>query len=60
MDFSLSGLRLIFFCILSQIVLTDPGNFRVLDELINRETKGKGQLEVISLKEVVEGDEVIE
>jgi len=46
--------------VLEMIILTDPGNFRVLDELISKETKGKGQLEVISLKEITEGDELIE
>jgi len=45
---------------LEMIVLTDPGNYRLLDEMISRETKGKGKLEVITLKEVLEGDEVLE
>ncbi|XP_067132487.1 ribosome maturation protein SBDS [Centruroides vittatus] len=42
------------------IFLTDPGNFRKIDELVRNETKGRGQLEVISLKEVQEGDEMLE
>ena len=45
---------------LEMVFLTDPGNFRALDELISKETKGKGSLEVVSLNEVADGDEVIE
>ncbi|KAG8187565.1 hypothetical protein JTE90_008451 [Oedothorax gibbosus] len=45
---------------LQMVFLTDPGNFRKVDEIITNETKGKGQLEVISLKEIQEGDEVLE
>lgn len=41
---------------LEMVFLTDPGNFRALDELISKETKGKGSLEVVSLNEVVDGD----
>lgn len=45
---------------LEMVFLTDPGNYRALDEIIHKETKGKGTLEVVSLKEVAEGDEMIE
>jgi len=45
---------------LEMIILTDPGNYRLLEEMISKESKGKGQLEVISLKEITEGDELIE
>ncbi|XP_003747318.1 ribosome maturation protein SBDS [Galendromus occidentalis] len=45
---------------LEMTFLTDPGNFRALDDLINKETKGKGSLEVVSLNEVADDDEVIE
>lgn len=45
---------------LEMVFLTDPGNFRTVDELMNKESRGKGQLEVISLKEVQEGDELLE
>lgn len=40
--------------------LIDPGCFREIDELIKKETKGKGSLEVLSLKDVEEGDEKFE
>ncbi|XP_062815678.1 ribosome maturation protein SBDS [Anolis carolinensis] len=39
------------------VCLVDPGCFRELDELVRRETKGQGTLEVLSLKDVEEGDE---
>lgn len=43
-----------------QVCLIDPGCFREIDELIRSETKGKGTLEVLSLKDVEEGDEKLE
>lgn len=43
-----------------QVFLTDPGNFRQVDELVSKESKGRGQVEVISLKEIQEGDELLE
>ena len=43
-----------------QIILIDPGCYREIDELLRTETKGKGHLEVLSLKEVEEGDEKLE
>lgn len=49
-----------YFFLLWQIILIDPGNFRKVDEIVTNETKGKGQLEVISLKEIQEGDEALE
>uniref|UniRef100_H3BI06 SBDS ribosome maturation factor n=1 Tax=Latimeria chalumnae TaxID=7897 RepID=H3BI06_LATCH len=42
------------------VCLIDPGYFRDIDELIRSETKGKGTLEVLSLKDVEEGDERLE
>ncbi len=42
------------------MIQIDPGCYREIDELIRTETKGKGQLEVINLKEVEEGDEKLE
>ncbi|XP_027854953.1 ribosome maturation protein SBDS [Xiphophorus couchianus] len=42
---------------LEMVVLVDPGCFREIDELIRCETKGRGSLEVLSLKDVEEGDE---
>lgn len=46
--------------LLFQVCLIDPGCFRDIDELIRCETKGKGTLEVLSLKDVEEGDEKLE
>lgn len=42
---------------LEMVVLIDPGCFREIDDIVRSETKGKGQLEVLSLKDVEEGDE---
>ncbi|KAM6402830.1 ribosome maturation protein SBDS-like [Rhynochetos jubatus] len=42
------------------VCLIEPGCFREIDELIRSETKGKGTLEVLSLKDVEEGDEKLE
>lgn len=47
-------------CEMFQVCLIDPGCFRGIDELIRSETKGKGTLEVLSLKDVEEGDEMLE
>lgn len=47
-------------CEMFQVCLIDPGCFRGIDELIRSETKGKGTLEVLSLKDVEEGDEKLE
>ncbi|KAJ3119512.1 hypothetical protein HK098_005391 [Nowakowskiella sp. JEL0407] len=41
------------------VALIDPGKFRVLTEFVQNETKGKGTVEVLSVKETVEGDEVL-
>uniref|UniRef100_A0A672MF44 Ribosome maturation protein SBDS n=1 Tax=Sinocyclocheilus grahami TaxID=75366 RepID=A0A672MF44_SINGR len=45
---------------LEMVCLIDPGCFRDIDELIRCETKGKETLEVLSLKDVEEGDEKLE
>ncbi|CAG0914856.1 unnamed protein product [Notodromas monacha] len=39
------------------ICLVDPGNFKNLEESVREETKGRGSIEVLSLKEVTEGEE---
>lgn len=44
---------IIFF---SQVGLIEPGSFRALDDLVRNETKGHGRLEILSLKDVVEGE----
>ncbi|KAJ8276023.1 hypothetical protein COCON_G00077750 [Conger conger] len=45
---------------LEMVCLIDPGCYREIDELIRCETKGKGSVEVLSLKDVEEGDEKLE
>ncbi|XP_003702617.1 SBDS ribosome maturation factor [Megachile rotundata] len=45
---------------LDLICLIDPGHYREISELVRSETKGSGLLELLNLKEVVEGDEVLE
>ena len=40
-----------------QIALVDPGNYRQINELLQSESKGKGQLEIMNLREKEEGDE---
>ncbi|CAL8129771.1 unnamed protein product [Orchesella dallaii] len=45
---------------LTLIILLDPGFFRELDELVRAESKGKGVLEVLSLKDVADSEEQIE
>ena len=50
----------VFTHILFQVILVDPGCFRELDELLRHETKGKGRLEVMNLKDVKEDGERVE
>lgn len=45
---------------LEMIFLIDPGCFREIDELVRQDTKGKGHLEVVSLKDVNDEEERIE
>jgi len=45
---------------LEMIFLVDPGCFRDVDDLVRSDTRGKGHLEVISLKDVNEQEEKIE
>ena len=35
-----------------QVFLVDPGCFREVDDLVRSESKGKGHIEVISVKDV--------
>jgi len=51
-EFSGNGLNL--------VILTDPGNYREIDEFIRAETKGKGLIEVLNLKEIKEGEDTLE
>lgn len=39
------------------VCLVDPGEYRSLDEVLNKETHGKGQLELLDLKKVEETEE---
>lgn len=39
--------------------LIDPGCYREIDEVVQRETKGQGSVEVLSLKDIEEGDEML-
>ena len=41
-----------------QVLLVDPGTFREVDESVRGETKGAGSVEVVSVREVKEGDEL--
>ncbi|XP_037933602.1 ribosome maturation protein SBDS [Teleopsis dalmanni] len=43
---------------LHMTLLIDPGNYRVIDETLRNETKGKGRLELLELKEVVDSEEL--
>jgi ribosome maturation protein SDO1 len=45
---------------LNLICLIDPGYYREIDELIRTDTKGSGTLEVLNLKEIKEGEEIVE
>lgn len=40
-----------------QEILVDPGCYRELNDLLQRELRGQGQIEVLNLKEIEEGDE---
>ena len=42
-----------------QVCLIDPGCYREIDEVVQSDTKGQGSVEVLSLKDVEEGDEMI-
>jgi len=42
---------------LEMIILVDPGVYREIVDLVSAETKGKGQVDMMSLKEVEEGEE---
>ncbi|XP_001604171.1 ribosome maturation protein SBDS [Nasonia vitripennis] len=45
---------------LDLVCLIDPGHYREIDELVRAETKGSGVLELLNLKEITEGEEVLE
>ena len=45
---------------MEMVCLVDPGCYRDIEELIRCDTKGRGSLEVLCLKDVEEGDEKLE
>uniref|UniRef100_A0A336KSB1 Ribosome maturation protein SBDS n=1 Tax=Culicoides sonorensis TaxID=179676 RepID=A0A336KSB1_CULSO len=45
---------------LTVVCLIDPGRYREVDELIRKESKGNGTLEVLSLKEIKDNEETLE
>ena len=45
---------------LDMVCLIDPGHYREIDELVRAETKGLGIVELLNLKEITEGEEVLE
>jgi len=42
------------------VCLVDPGLYRQVDDLVKGETKGQGNMELLNLKEVTEGEETLE
>jgi len=45
---------------LEMIVLIDPSNYRPVDQIVRKDTKGKGNIELLSMSVHQEGDEKIE
>lgn len=43
----------------TMVCLIDPGHFRTLDSIISSETKGNGQMELLNLKEMKEGEQAL-
>ena len=41
------------------MILVDPGNYRTIQDIVSTETKGRGTVEVLDLKEIKEGEEVL-
>jgi ribosome maturation protein SDO1 len=41
-----------------QITLVDPGKYRGIQDIVSAETKGRGTVEVLDLKEIKEGEEI--
>ncbi|GFR93532.1 ribosome maturation protein SBDS [Elysia marginata] len=44
---------------LEMVILVDPGSYREVSDLVSAQTRGKGQVDMISLKEVQEGEETL-
>lgn len=45
---------------LDLVCLIDPGSYRSIDEVLQKETRGKGSIEMLNLKDVEEGEETIQ
>ena len=45
---------------LNLVCLIDPGHYREINELVRSDTKGSGLVELLNLKEIVEGEEILE
>ncbi|XP_076624765.1 SBDS ribosome maturation factor [Colletes latitarsis] len=45
---------------LNLVCLIDPGRYREINEMVTTEMQASGLLEVLNLKEIVEGDEILE
>lgn len=45
---------------LTLLCLIDPGRYREVDELVRKDSKGNASLEVLSLKEIKDSEEVLE
>lgn len=45
---------------LTLVCLIDPGHYREIDELVQADTKGSGIVELLNLKEITQGEEVLE
>lgn len=41
-----------------KITLVDPGKYRSIQDIVATETKGRGTVEVLDLKEIKEGEEI--
>lgn len=53
-------IQVMYWCVCVQVCLIDPGSYREIDEIVSRDTKGQGSVEVLSLKDTEEGDEQIQ
>lgn len=40
--------------------LIDPGKYREVDEVVSKETRGQGTMELLDLKSFREGEELME
>jgi ribosome maturation protein SDO1 len=39
------------------VALIDPGKYKIINEMLQADTKGRAQIEIMSLREQEEGDE---